>query len=70
MTTDDFALFAERVPGLYLKLGVASPSAASWPSLHDGRFDVDETSIDVGVDALAALARELLARGSREEAQP
>jgi amidohydrolase len=70
MTTDDFALFAERVPGLYLKLGVASPGAASWPSLHDGRFDVDETSIDIGVDALVALARELLARGSREEAQP
>ncbi len=61
MTTDDFALFAERMPGLYLKLGVASPGATDWPSLHDGRFDVDETSIDVGVSAMVALAEHLLA---------
>lgn len=64
MTTDDFALFAERVPGLYLKLGVATPGASSWPSLHDGRFDVDEASIDVGVTALAGLARHLFAHGT------
>jgi amidohydrolase len=64
MTTDDFALFAERVPGLYLKLGVAAPGASSWPSLHDGHFDVDEASIEVGVTALAALARHLFAHGT------
>lgn len=69
MTTDDFALFAERVPGLYLKLGVAAPGTASWPSLHDGRFDVDERSIDVGVDALVAIAQHVLA-GNHEVAQP
>ncbi len=70
MTTDDFALFAERVPGLYLKLGVASPGASSWPSLHDGRFDVDEASIDVGVDALVALSEHLLATETNEDEEP
>jgi amidohydrolase len=56
MTTDDFALYAERWPGLYLKLGVAAPGSDSWPSLHDGGFDVDESCIATGSEALAALA--------------
>lgn len=68
MTTDDFALYAERVPGLYLKLGVAEPGATVWPSLHDGRFDVDERAIDVGVTTLVTLARHLLATGHTEGA--
>jgi amidohydrolase len=63
MTTDDFALYAERVPGLYLKLGVCgSRDGTACPSLHDGRFDVDERAIDVGVGALVSLARSLLER--------
>lgn len=61
MTTDDFALYARRWPALYLKLGVAEPTAQSWPSLHDGGFDVDETSIAAGSHALAALATAVLA---------
>jgi amidohydrolase len=68
MTADDFALYAERVPGLYLKLGVAEPGATVWPSLHDGRFDVDERAIDVGVTTLVTLARHLLATGHTEGA--
>lgn len=56
MTTDDFALYAQRWPGLYLKLGVAAPGSESWPSLHDGAFDVDESCIATGSQALAALA--------------
>ena len=60
MTTDDFALFAARWPGLYMKLGVASPGADTWPSLHDGAFDVDESCIETGVHALAAIARAVL----------
>jgi amidohydrolase len=63
MTTDDFALYAQRWPALYLKLGVAAPTAQSWPSLHDGRFDVDETCIATGSHALAALAAAVLAGG-------
>ncbi len=65
MTTDDFALYAERVPGLYVKLGVAEPGATAWPSLHDGRFDIDERAIDVGVTTLVTLARHLLASGNQ-----
>jgi amidohydrolase len=63
MTTDDFALYAERWPGLYLKLGVAVPGSESWPSLHDGGFDVDETCIATGSHALAAVAEAILRDG-------
>jgi len=63
MTSDDFALYAERWPGLYMKLGVAAPGAASWPSLHDGRFDVDENCLATGAQALARVAAEVLRRG-------
>ncbi len=67
MTTDDFALYAERVPGLYVKLGVCGSPAGRCHSLHDGRFDPDESAIEVGVVAMVGLARDLLDRplGSR-----
>lgn len=63
MTSDDFALYAQRWPGLYMKLGVAEPTAPSWPSLHDGYFDVDEACIAVGAEALARVAAEIFDRG-------
>jgi amidohydrolase len=63
MTTDDFALYAQRWPGLYMKLGVAAPGAHSWPSLHDGTFDVDENCLATGAEALARVAAEVLERG-------
>lgn len=59
MTSDDFALYAERVPGLYLKLGVRGPSHDQ--PLHHSLFDVDERAIETGVDALDALVRAVLA---------
>jgi metal-dependent amidase/aminoacylase/carboxypeptidase family protein len=58
MTTDDFALYAERVPGLYLKLGVAGPDGCH--PLHHSLFDVDERALTVGVDTLDVLVRSLL----------
>lgn len=61
MTADDFALYAEQRPGLYVKLGVASPDGTIGARpLHDSRFDVDERAIAVGVTALAALTADLL----------
>ncbi len=67
MTTDDFALFAERVPGLYLKLGVAASGGDAAEPLHSSLFDVDESAIGIGIDALDALVRQRLRsdRGDR-----
>lgn len=61
MTTDDFALYAERAPGLYLKLGTANGPVVP---LHNPSFDVDERAIWVGAMALETLARRLLGRGT------
>ncbi|MEV1286304.1 M20 family metallopeptidase [Micromonospora sp. NPDC049679] len=58
MTTDDFALYAERVPGLYFKLGVAGPDGCH--PLHHSLFDVDERAIAAGVDTMDVLVRSLL----------
>ncbi|MFH5822882.1 M20 family metallopeptidase [Georgenia sp. AZ-5] len=64
MTADDFALYAERRPGLYLKLGVRSPDGTLGSrSLHDGRFDVDENALEAGVLGLVALIDDLLEHG-------
>ena len=61
MTADDFALYAQERPGLYIKLGVASPDdSVGGRPLHDSRFDVDERSIALGVTALVALTTNLL----------
>lgn len=61
MTSDDFALYSALAPSLYLKLGVAAPGHAPSAPLHSGSFDVDESCIEVGVAALTALSRALLA---------
>ncbi len=58
MTSDDFALFGELMPALYLKLGVGD--GGTWPPLHSGAFDVDERAIGVGISVLHRIALELL----------
>jgi amidohydrolase len=60
MTADDFALFGQLAPTLYLKLGVAGPGP--WPALHSGSFDVDERCIETGVVTLTALVTDILER--------
>lgn len=58
MASEDFALFAERGPSLYLKLGVRGNGAAH--PLHSARFAPDEDAIDSGVDALETIIRDIL----------
>lgn len=60
MTSDDFALFAELAPALYLKLGVCGGGACS--PLHNGAFDIDEGAIGVGVAVLHAITTQILTR--------
>lgn len=66
LTTDDFALLAERWPGIYLKLGVAAPGRAGSSSLHSPSFDIDERCLDTGVNMMERLTRAVLSgEGSR-----
>ena len=58
MASEDFALFGERGPSLYLKLGVRGDGGAY--ALHSSKFLPEEDAIDVGVDALETVIRDLL----------
>jgi amidohydrolase len=53
---EDFAWYLEHVPGALFRLGVRTPGVADGGDLHQGTFDVDESSIDVGVRLMAAIA--------------
>lgn len=65
LTTDDFALLAERWPGLYLKLGVAEQGRAGTRALHSGDFDIDERCLMTGVDMMVRLTRAVLSTDER-----
>jgi amidohydrolase len=65
MGAEDFACFAEEVPGLYLWLGVRNESKGITEMLHTSRFDVDEACISVGVIALSQIAVRYLAEAPR-----
>jgi amidohydrolase len=63
---EDFAFFQERVPGLYLWLGVR-PSGVSEDEAapnHSPRFFVDEGALLLGVRTLAGLAVDFLESGT------
>ena len=62
MTAEDFALFAQEAPALYLKLGVADRQTGKSFPLHHHEFDVDESAIAVGVKLLSAAMCEFLRR--------
>ncbi len=64
-TAEDFSYFQERVPGLFIFLGVAPPDAnpATVAPNHSPRFFVDERALPVGVRALAGLALDFLHGG-------
>jgi len=55
---EDFSFFAERIPGLFVQLGVRAPGASreEYPSNHSPRFRVDERALVLGVRTLAYLA--------------
>lgn len=64
MAAEDFSYFASEAPGFFFFLG-ATPEGmdpAEAPSNHSPFFDVDESTLRVGVEALATLAVDYLAR--------
>ncbi len=63
MGGEDFAYFAEQVPGFYFRLGI---SAADRPSggLHTPTFRADDAAIAVGMRAMTALVLDFLPDGA------
>jgi amidohydrolase len=64
MPAEDFSFFQERVPGLYLMLGVTprDRDPASVPRNHSPFFFADEAALPVGVKTLSSLALDWLSQ--------
>lgn len=56
MGGEDFAYFAQRVPGLHVRLGVRSEASGSVHPGHSPEFRIDEAALPAGVTTLVAFA--------------
>jgi amidohydrolase len=56
MGGEDFAYFAQRVPGVHVRLGIRSEAAQSIYPGHSPEFRIDEAALPVGVETLVAFA--------------
>ncbi len=63
MGGEDFAYYAERVPGVVIFVGVGNGAKGKTHLLHHSRFDIDEGALRVGVAALAYSAYRYLKEG-------
>jgi amidohydrolase len=70
-TAEDFALFEQKVPGMFFFLGI-TPKGADASKVapnHSPRFFVDEAALVPGIRALASLAVDYLQSGKTTPAQ-
>ena len=62
MAGEDFAYFADEVPGFYFRLGVVAPGTSSG-GLHTPTFRGDDSSVAVGIKAMSRLLVDYLREG-------
>ncbi len=60
---EDFAWFLESIPGAFARLGTRGSSMPGDLDLHQGAFDVDERSIEIGIKVMVATALSALGGG-------
>jgi amidohydrolase len=56
MGAEDFAYFAQRVPGVHIRLGIRNEQTGAVHSGHSPQFRIDEAALPVGVQTLVAFA--------------
>jgi len=56
MTAEDFSYYSHKVPSCFYRLGAANKSKGIAHGLHTSRFNIDESSLKVGVGLMAYLA--------------
>ena len=64
MGGEDFAFFANEVPGFYFRLGVVAPGTESG-GLHTPSFRADDSAVSVGMRAMAHMVLDYLQEASR-----
>ncbi|MFT7611357.1 MAG: amidohydrolase [Parvicellaceae bacterium] len=55
MTGEDFAYYTQMMPGCFYRLGTAHPGSKA-AGLHTSKFNVDESSIELGMGLMAWIA--------------
>jgi len=60
MTAEDFAWFAQSIPGMMYRLGVKEAGSDRIYPLHTSDFKVDESALKTGISLLSYLSIELL----------
>lgn len=60
MGGEDFALYAQEVPGYFVFLGVRNESLGAVHQLHTPHMVIDEAALPLGVRTMALLAAEYL----------
>jgi amidohydrolase len=66
--SEDFSRFAQKVPGLFVSLGVTPPTKdfrTAAPN-HSPLFEADEAALPIGVRVMSSLALDYLAGGTRK----
>ena len=56
MTAEDFSYYSHQVPSCFYRLGTANKSKGIIHGLHTSRFNIDESSLKVGMGLMAYLA--------------
>jgi amidohydrolase len=62
MGAEDFALYQQRIPGLFFFLGVGNTAKKITAMIHTEYFDLDEDALPIGVRALAGVTLDYLYR--------
>ena len=55
MTAEDFSYYSQQVPSCFYRLGTANKSKGITHGLHTSRFNIDESSLKVGMGLMAYL---------------
>jgi amidohydrolase len=62
MGGEDFAYFANQIPGFYFRLGIVAPGTTSG-GLHTPTFRADDSAVAVGMKAMSRLLVDWLSQG-------
>ncbi len=62
-TAEDFAYYAQKIPGCFYRLGIRNEAKGITSNLHSATFNVDETSIETGMGLMAWMAVRELGNG-------
>jgi amidohydrolase len=57
MGAEDFAYFAQRVPGLLVRLGIRNERLGAIHTVHSPQFKLDEAALGIGIETLTTFAR-------------